>query len=261
MRSLSEHLRQTSHKPLFGLWLTTGLLLLLAVSTAQAGTLSIVGQSRWVEVAHVYDGDTFRTSKGEKVRLLGINTPEMPYNDNPGEPMAKKAKKRLAKLIAGQLVQLKTDKDKKDTYGRTLAQVYLRNGSWVNGLLLSEGYAFVYTFAPNFGWTKELLQQERIARQGKLGIWGSERFRIIKSSAIASEHIGQFRLVKGSVSAAKAWGFKLDGLTISVPRKFRHWFKEGLQASNGQTVTVRGSIRISGGGKHYLALHSPYDIE
>lgn len=261
MPSLSEHLRRITRKFFLTGRLLACLSLLPAVFVAEAGTLSIVGQSRWVEVAHVYDGDTFRTSQGEKVRLLGINTPEIAHNDNPGEPMGNKAKKRLQQLIGGQLVELRMDREKRDTYGRTLAQAYLRNGSWINGLLAREGYAFVYTFAPNFGWVKALLKEEAAARSRELGIWKTGRFRSLSSRRVTSEHIGQFRLVTGSVSSLREWSFNLDGLMISVPKKFRHWFKDGLEIKDGQNITVRGSIRLSRGGKLYLALHSPYDIE
>ena len=241
--------------------LIIGLFLLLAASGTEAGTLSIIGHSRWVEVGHVYDGDTFLTNKGEKVRLLGINTPEMPYNDRPGQIMAKKAKRRLAELISGKLVQLRMDKEKRGTYGRTLAQIYLHDGTWINALLVREGLAHVYIFAPNFRWAKALMQLESIARNNRQGIWKTERFHILSSQDVSNVQIGQFRLINGIVSAFQGWRFQLGGLMISVPRKARPWFKGGLRVQDGRKVTVRGTIRISGNGHLYLALHSPYDIE
>ncbi|MFQ5519572.1 MAG: thermonuclease family protein, partial [Mariprofundus sp.] len=123
--------------------------LLLISAGADAGTLSVIGQARWVSVASVFDGDTFRTSSGEKVRLLGINTPEIAHGSQPGQAYASKAARRLSSLIGGKSVQLRTDKEKRDKYGRTLAQVYLRDGQWVNRILVEEGLAQVYTFAPN----------------------------------------------------------------------------------------------------------------
>jgi len=261
MPSLSEHLRRITRNIHLPAWLIAVLCLLSAISAAEAGTLSVVGHSRWVEVAHVYDGDTFRTSKGEKVRLLGINTPEIAHNDNPGEPMGNKAKQRLKQLIHGQLVQLKTDREKQDTYGRTLAQVYLRDGSWINGLLLHEGYAFVYTFAPNFRWVKELQLAEAHARSRQLGMWKTERFRLLDSKSVSKKHVGQFRVVEGIVSKSWQWRFRLDKLLVSVPRKYRQWFKSGQIASRGGKVTIRGVIRLSGKGQLFMALHSPADLE
>jgi len=238
-----------------------GLLLLLATSVAEAGTLSIVGQDRWVEVVHVHDGDSLRTAKGEKIRLLGINAPEIANNDEPGQPLGNEAQLRLTQLLAGQLVQLKRDREKVDAYGRTLAQVYLRDGTWVNARMVREGLAHVYIFAPNFRWAGELMQAEAEARINKRGIWQTERFRILDSKSVSKRHIGQFRVVSGTVSAAGNWRFRLDKLRVSIPRTYRQWFKDLPFVRNGQQVTIRGIIRLSSQGQLYLALHSPADLE
>jgi len=214
-----------------------------------------------VQVAHVYDGDTLRTSKGERIRLLGINSPEIAYNDKPGQSMGDEAKLRLTELIDGKLVRLKSDKEKQDIYGRTLAHVYLRNGIWINAQMVREGFAHVYTFAPNFQLTSELLQAEIEARDNKRGIWKTERFRILDGNSISKRHIGQFRVARGTVSAIRQWRFQLDKLQVSVPRKYRQWFKNGLHVRNGQKVIIRGTIRLSGKGRLYMVLHSPADLE
>ena len=260
MRSLSARLPRRSP----GLFTALGLFvpLWLIAAGSQAGTLSVVGQSRWVQVAHVYDGDTFRSDKGEKVRLLGINTPEIAHNDQPGQPLGNAAKRRLSELIGGELVELRMDSDKQDDYGRTLAQVYRRDGSWINGLLVREGMALVYTFAPNFRWARELLAAEAEARSAGLGIWANKRFRVLESREVSAGHIGQFRLITGAISGQRTWNFRLGNLAVSVPVKSRPWFKDGLDwLKPGQTVVVRGTLRTSKKGQLYLALHSPYDIE
>jgi endonuclease YncB( thermonuclease family) len=237
------------------------LFLLLIAPHGEAGTLSIVGQDRWVQVAHVYDGDSLRTDKGEKIRLLGINSPEVPNNDQPGQIMGNEAKQRLIELAGGQLVKLQVDKEKQDVYGRTLAQVYLRNGTWVNAQMVSEGLAHVYTFAPNFRWVSKLMQAEAEARDNRRGIWETKRFRILESKSVSKRHIGQFRVVEGTVSTTQNWRFQLDKLRVSVPRKYRQWFKSGQVAHNGKKVIIRGKIRQSSKGQLYMALHSPADLE
>jgi len=235
--------------------------LLLAISGAQAGTFSVVGKSRWVSVAYIFDGDTFRSRSGERIRLLGINTPEVAHNAQPRQPYAKQAKRRLKQLILGKSVRLRLDKEKKDKYGRTLAQIYLRDGRWINQILVAEGLAHVYTFAPNFYWTNALLKTEKIARTDMRGLWKSSRFRIIDASDISPRQIGQFRLVRGYVDAAQAWRFRLGKkLLISVPRKSRQWFTPADLPRNGQKIIVRGVIRVSSSGSIYLAVHSPFDM-
>jgi len=235
--------------------------LLLAISAAQAGTFSVIGQSRWVSVAYIFDGDTFRTRSGERIRLLGINTPEVAHNDQREQPYAKDAKRRLTQLILGKSVRLRLDREKKDKYGRTLAQIYLRDGRWVNNILVREGLAHVYTFAPNVYWADALLRTEKAARRDMRGLWKSNRFRILDASEVSSRQIGQFHLVRGYVDAVQGWRFRLGRkLTVSVPRSSRQWFTPADLPRNGQKIIVRGVIRTSTTGHLFLALHTPFDM-
>jgi len=221
----------------------------------------VIGKSRWVHVAYVFDGDTFRTKSGERIRLLGINTPEVSHDKQAEQPYAKQAKKRLIQLIMGKSVQLRSDKEKKDKYGRSLAHVYLRDGRWVNNIMVTEGLAHVYIFAPNFHGADELLRSESEARNNGRGLWKSSRFRVLNASDISPRHIGQFRLIQGYVKNVQKWRFKTGKLTVSVPRKSRQWFTPADLPQHGQHVLLRGVIRTSTSNQLYLALHSPYDIE
>lgn len=253
MRNLSAHFIKRFLHCLF---------LLLISTPAVAGTLSIVGQQQpWVKVVNVHDGDSLRTAKGEKIRLLGINTPEVANQGNPGQEMGDQARQRLTELVDGKLIQLHTDKEKQDVYGRTLAQVYLRNGIWINAQLLREGLAHTYTFAPNFRWVKQLKQAEAEARSNQLGIWKTERFRVLGSKAVSKRHIGQFRVVEGAVSSSGKWRFRLGKLRVTVPRKYRQWFKNSHIVDKGEKVIIRGTVRLSGKGRLHMALHSPADLE
>jgi len=231
---------------------------------ASAGTLSWIGEERWVTVSKIYDGDTFKTRRGEKIRLLGLNTPETRHGDEPGQPGGKQAKAALKKLILGKQVRLRFDKEKKDRYKRTLAQVWMRDGLWINGWLLRQGYAHLYTFEPNSRWAKKLLQEERIARSQKLGIWRTTRFKVLDSQHIPNKSIGQFRVAQGTVgnkTDKKGWGFRLGKLYISIPKAYRKFFKRPPNLKKGQKVIVRGRIRISSKEKLFLSLHSPADLE
>jgi len=230
---------------------------------AQAGTLSVIGEKRWVRVAYVYDGDTFKSASGEKVRLLGINTPEIMHGSEPGQVMGNEATQALKRMIAGKTVRLAFDRERRDTYGRTLAQVYLHNGTWVNGEMVRLGLAHVYTFTPNLRWAGSLLELERPARKQHLGIWNTKRFSVIPADQVKKSHIGQFHVVTGTINHINrnGFGFRLAGLNISIPRKYRVWFKSPPRLRTGQAVTVHGMIRAGRKGSLYLALHSPFDLE
>jgi micrococcal nuclease len=236
---------------------------LLTSQTVWAGTFSQIGSSRWVTVSYIYDGDTFKTDRGEKIRLLGINTPEIAHASKPGEILGKQAKYRLKELIGNRLVRLEFDREKRDKYGRLLAHVWLRDGSWVNSQMIQDGLAHLYIFAPNFRHAGKLLQHEKAARLKRSGIWGKSRFKVIKKANVTPSMIGQFRLVKGNVTYVEkdGWKIKMGSLMVTIPRAYREWFKSPPKLKIGQQIMVRGKIRISQKDRLYLALHSPFDLE
>ena len=229
---------------------------------ANAGTLSIVPSARWVHVAYVYDGDTFRTSEGTHVRLLGINAPEVAHHDKPGQPYGQRARQRLMALIGNREVRLETDTVQHDVYGRLLAHVYRRDGTWIEGKLVTEGLAHVYIFPPNFRHAAALLKDEDAARRQRLGIWTSPRFRVLTAAEVSRNEIGQFRLIEGRIThvARNALAFRMGRLHVSIPHAYRRYFPRRLHVSAGERVRVRGVLRISGHGRLYLALHSPFAL-
>ncbi len=243
--------------------LPVGLLLaILASHAAYAGTLSVVSPDRWVHVAHVYDGDTFRTDGGEKVRLVGINAPEVAHDDEPGQPLGKRAGARLRGLVLDREVRLMTDAQQHDIYGRLLAHVYLRDGTWINGLLVREGLAHVYIFPPNFAHAVSLLHEEDTARARHLGIWATGRFRVLAAAEVSHAQAGQFRIVEGTVTHVhkNGLGFRLGRLHVDIPRAYRRYFPGRLHLMEGERVRVRGVLRVGRHRRLYLALHSPFSL-
>ena len=232
------------------------------VQPSLAGTLSWISHERWVSVKSVADGDTFTTVKGEKVRLLGINTPETRKDTKPAQPFGNAAKQALKRLIAGKQVRLTFDKEKKDRYGRTLAHVYTRDGLWVNAELLKQGLAHVYTFAPNTKFAQQLTVIEQGAIQQKRGIWAHKRWKVLDASKLTPALLGQFRLIQGVVSRVdhKGWRIHLGKLKVSVPRKYRGEFKHPPAWALGDTVLVRGRLRLSQRNQWFLSIHSKSDV-
>ncbi|MEN3046935.1 MAG: thermonuclease family protein [Candidatus Hydrothermales bacterium] len=117
-----------------------------------------------VEVREVVDGDTFVTYTGERVRLIGIDTPEegrFYYDD---------AKEALKKLILGKKVRLEFDIVKKDMYGRILAYVFY-DTIFVNNYMLKNGYSYIYTFPPNLKYFLNFRKSLDYAIKNKKGMW------------------------------------------------------------------------------------------
>lgn len=145
----------------------------------------------WVK--RVVDGDTFVIDNGQKVRMIGINTPESVDPRRPAEFFGKQASQFTKKLLEGKKVLLQWGQTPKDKYGRWLAWVWLPDGTFVNGELVAKGYAQVYTFKDNPEHAGYLLQLQKQARERKLGFWGEEG-----NDAHAHESKGGFVASKNS---------------------------------------------------------------
>jgi len=127
-----------------------------------------------VSVVEVHDGDTISVvinRKKEKVRLIGIDAPELGQR-----PWGEKAKKYLESLLSlsGWKVTLEFDVEQRDKYGRILAYLRTSNGDMINLLMLKNGYAMLYTFPPNVKYVNELQDAQREARDKRRGIWSEK---------------------------------------------------------------------------------------
>jgi len=121
-------------------------------------------------VKRVIDGDTIVLSNNERVRYIGINTPEVSHPKKPVEWMGREATAFNKKLVEHKYVRLEYDVDLRDKYGRLLAYVFVDN-THVNAELVRMGYAQVYTVPPNVKYTDLFLSIQREARQAKKGLW------------------------------------------------------------------------------------------
>ena len=125
---------------------------------------------RVYQVQRVIDGDTFVLSTGERVRLIGIDTPETHHPRKPKEPYGKEATRFTKRMVEGKDVALKFDKDRYDRYKRLLAYVYV-DGVFLNAELVKKGLARATEYKPNVKYSKLFSKLERKAKSKKLGIW------------------------------------------------------------------------------------------
>jgi micrococcal nuclease len=140
-------------------------------------------------VSRVVDGDTLKLSNGEKVRLIGIDTPELHSSNKLDRDaarskkdsslimgMGKKAADLTKGLVLGKSIRIEYDVKKRDRYGRILAYIYLDDGTFVNAKLIEEGYAQVMTVPPNVKYSDLFIKLERQARQAGKGLWKDQDF-------------------------------------------------------------------------------------
>jgi micrococcal nuclease len=122
-------------------------------------------------VVRIVDGDTLVLAGGIKVRVLGIDAPEMERDGHPADFLAHKAKAVLADLTLNKTIALEYDRLRYDRYGRLLAYLRLPDHTLVNAELVRQGLARVYFIAPNLRYQKELLTAQQEAIEAQRGIW------------------------------------------------------------------------------------------
>jgi micrococcal nuclease len=150
------------------------LIALVLAAVAVAGGERVLGGEEPGEavVERVVDGDTIVLRGGERVRYIGVDTPESVKPGSPVECFAKAASRANARLVEGERVRLAYDAERRDRYGRTLAYVHRRrDGLFVNAELVRRGYATTLTIPPNVRHAAELRRLARGARRAGLGLW------------------------------------------------------------------------------------------
>jgi micrococcal nuclease len=120
-------------------------------------------------VDRVVDGDTIRLAGVGSVRLIGIDTPEVYGGVECYGREASAFTKR--ELPPGSRVRYRVGTEPRDRYGRTLAYVWLADGTFLNALLVERGYATPLTIPPNDDRAREFLAAARRARERHLGLW------------------------------------------------------------------------------------------
>ena len=135
-------------------------------------------------VARAVDGDTLKLSDGRRVRLIGVDTPELHYSEKllrdsrrthkdieAIQALGKRAADFTKQLCEGKTVKIELDVRRYDKYGRLLAYIYLEDGTFVNAKIIEEGYAQVMTIPPDVKYADYFLKLQREARENHKGLW------------------------------------------------------------------------------------------
>jgi micrococcal nuclease len=128
---------------------------------------------RHATLGRVVDGDTLELRDGTRVRLIGIDTPEVAHPDFGDECYGPEASKYTEHLLRpGDGLRLVFDVDRYDRYGRLLAYVYrAADGLFVNARIVARGYAYVETVPPNVAHAEQFRRLARAARAEARGLW------------------------------------------------------------------------------------------
>jgi len=122
-----------------------------------------------VKVARVIDGDTIEIEGGQRVRYIGIDTPELGQN---ADCYAREAYEKNKELVGNEIVGLEKDVSETDRYGRLLRYVYMGD-LLINDVLVREGYANASSYPPDVKYQERFRGAEREARENSRGLWAS----------------------------------------------------------------------------------------
>lgn len=143
------------------------------------------------KVTKVVDGDTMDVSINGKVtrlRLIGIDTPEVVDPRKPVQCFGREASAKAKSLLMGQSVRLEADpgQGELDKYGRLLRYVFLADGRSFNKLMIEDGYAFEYTYNTPYKYQAEYKSAQKNAQAGKKGLWADNACQGVSKPASAA---------------------------------------------------------------------------
>lgn len=248
---------------LFGTWLCSILTAGPAAAKTDCGADHI---DQHVQVAYAYDGDTVTLQDGRRLRLIGIDTPELGRDGNPNQPFAVAARDALRTLLKERSdLDLRFDQIRHDVHGRLLAHAFLSDGTSLSAWLLGRGYATLLIIPPN-DWNAACYEAaERGARVDKLGIWALPEYHAIAATGLHEKTRG-YHLIKGRIirvgeSAHSIW-LNLDGkVAARIDRQDLHYFPaRSWKGLLHKLVIVRGWV-YAYHDKLQIRLRYPTDFE
>lgn len=219
--------------------------LLFPSIAAGAGDCRPTAELLPAKVRKVIDGDTLLLADGRRLRLIGINAPELGSRGRPDQPEARRARQLLRqRLPQGATVWLQPGAAPRDNYGRALAHLFMRrDGGSVEAALVSAGAALHVAIPPNLALTECLHEIEQQARRQGTGLW--QHAQPLPVTSLDPKQ-GGFMRVKGRVvnveESRHSWWFELDGpLVVRLDKRDLDHFEDfrplGLL---GQELIVRG---------------------
>ncbi len=226
------------------------------------------------KVIKIFDGDTIVLDIDgveERVRFIGMDTPEVAFGKKPAEYFANEATKHLEEILSKhKITKLEYDVTRRDKYDRLLAYLFLDNGEMLNVKMVKDGYAYTYTFPPNVKYEKRFQNAMRYARENSLGLW-KDGTKVFSATDIDSleKYIGKYVTVQGVIKktykSKKALYFNFGDdyrtdFTIVVFKNCWHNFR-----LDSEDYYLHKKVRVSGKLKRYngpeIIINKPEEIE
>ena len=197
------------------------------------------GSGRQALVRHVIDGDTVELTSGKRVRIIGINAPEIYHRDNREQPFASSSRNKVLEIIRGPLnrdtdkphkVTLIAGEEKVDQHGRLLYHLISQDGKNTALALVSAGLAVQSAVSPNTHCANRYKLAEEDARKHRRGLWKKPGFWLSRKRTLPKSTKG-FRIVTSRVTKQKVFTTKQSK---NSPNKRGKFIK--LSLANGSSV-------------------------
>ena len=196
-------------------------------------------------VKYVVDGDTVRLQDDRRIRLIGIDAPEMGGRGRTTEPFAEQAKRRLGALVKANnnKVSLRLGEQSHDRYGRVLAHLYDRKGASLEEQLIAEGLAYHVVIAPNVALADCLAQAEGQARQQRVGLWKNAVFVSPQQLNRSGFTLLQGRIQRVQRNRGGVW-LELDhSVSVNIAPNALQYFQDvKFEQWQGRTLKTRGWV-------------------
>jgi endonuclease YncB( thermonuclease family) len=218
-----------------------------------------------VRVKWVYDGDTLLLRDGRKVRIIGIDTPEVPHRGKRGEPLGPQATEALRELLAkhNYRISILPGKEKHDKYKRLLAHVFLPDSTNVSQWSLEHGWSSLLLIPPNIQYLKCYQQAQLHAQNRRLKIWSLAEYQVKDIDLISRKKTGYIRL---RATILKSW-YRKKTLTIKLASNIYikikghdlDFFKKLKHARlKNRQILVTGVLRKYGKNRYIRVRHPAY---
>ena len=233
------------------------------VSATQCGLDRVDATAR---VASVHDGDTLRLSDGRRLRLIGLDTPELARDGRPAQPLAIAARDALRRrLPAGAALSLRYDSERADAHGRRLAHGFFADGASISAWLLEQGLATLLVIPPDRAYAECYAAAERRARRQRRGLWALPAYQPVAAARLPRDARG-YHVVSGMVRRVRegrdALWLHLDGrLAARIGNDDLPYFRDvPLRELARREVVVRGWVYAVGDELH-IKLHHPANLD
>lgn len=222
--------------------------------TAAVSTSTKPQPSELVKVTRVVDGDTIDVEidgKIERVRYIGIDTPETVDPRKPVQCFGVEASKKNKELVEGKMVRLEKDITNRDRYSRLLRYVWL-DDTLINQELVERGFSKSYSYPPDIKYQDKFVAAEKKAREDKLGLWTActsetAATTAVTPSATRASSSNPSCTIKGNINAAGEKIYHLQGCgsyskTTIDERRSERWF---CSESEAQSAGWRRALNCS----------------